>query len=161
MEEKTRTKLQVSITDETKTAKVLTFDEINIGDELPAYTKWITSKSAHLFGRTYEDVFSGHINTDVAERQFGARVNPVQGAVMEQGVTPLIINWLRSVKPWLCGGRQETRFIQVVLPGDTMIYHGKVIDKITENGKKTVVVDVYTENQKGEKVLVATATIPF
>ena len=161
MEEKVKTKLDVSISDEAKQIKTLTFDEIQIGDKLPAYTKWITSKSSIRFGTTYRDVFSGHINPDVAERQFGARLMPVQGAVMEQGVTPLIINWLRSAKPWLVGGRQETRFIQVVLPGDTVIYRGEVIDKKTENDRKLVVVDVFAENQKGEKVLVATATVSF
>jgi len=160
-EEKVKTSLNVSMTNEAKKATALTFDDIKVGDELPAHTRWITTKSALRFGKTYEDVFSGHINQAVAEKQFGARVMPVQGAVMEQGVTPLIVNWLRSVKPWLYGGKQETRFIQVVLPGDTMIYHGKVIEKVADADKKYVVVDVFAENQKGEKVLVATATIKF
>ena len=86
---------------------------------------------------------------------------PVQGAVLEAGVTPLIINWLRSAGPWLYGGRQESKFIQLVVPGDTLIYHGKVTDKIVEGEKKYVVVDVVAENQKGEKVMVATARVAF
>lgn len=161
MAEKTRTKTQVSIGDESVQQKTLTFDEIKIGDELPSFTKWITSQSAHRFGTTYDDVFSGHINPRVSETQFGVALMPVQGAVVEAGVTPLIINWLRTVKPWLYGGRQETRFLQLVVPGDTLIYHGKVSDKKTEADKKYVIVDVSAENQKGETVMVATARVSF
>ena len=109
MSEKTKTKYQVTVGDESAKLKTVTFDEINIGDELPQYTKWITSQSGMRFGRTYKDVFSGHINPKVSEGQFGVRSMPVQGAVIEAGVTPLIINWLRSAKPWLYGGRQESK----------------------------------------------------
>jgi acyl dehydratase len=161
MSEKTKTKYQVTVGDESAKLKTLTFDEINIGDELPQYTKWITSQSGMRFGRTYKDVFSGHINPKVSEGQFGVRSMPVQGAVIEAGVTPLIINWLRSPKPWLYGGRQESKFIQIVVPGDTLIYHGKVLDKIIEQEKKYVIVDVFAENQKGEKVMVSTARVAF
>jgi acyl dehydratase len=161
MSEKTKTKYQVTVGDESAKLKTVTFDEINIGDELPQYTKWITSQSGMRFGRTYKDVFSGHINPKVSEGQFGVRSMPVQGAVIEAGVTPLIINWLRSPKPWLYGGRQESKFIQIVVPGDTLIYHGKVLDKIMEQDKKYVIVDVFAENQKGEKVMVATVRVAF
>jgi len=161
MSEKTKTKYQVTVGDESAKLKTVTFDEINIGDELPQYTKWITSQSGMRFGRTYKDVFSGHINPKVSEGQFGVRSMPVQGAVIEAGVTPLIINWLRSAKPWLYGGRQESKFIQIVVPGDTLIYHGKVLDKIIEKDKKYVMVDVFAENQKGEKVMVGTVRVAF
>jgi acyl dehydratase len=161
MSEIKKTKYQVTVGDESAGGKILTFDEIKIGDELPPFTKWITSKSGIRFGRTYKDVFSGHINPKVSEGQFGISSMPVQGAVIESGVTSLIINWLRSAKPWLYGGRQETRFIQIVLPGDTLIYHGKVIEKIMDQDKKYVMVDVFAENQKGEKVMVATARVAF
>ncbi len=161
MEQKVKTNLQVSISDESKQARPLTYDEIKVGDELPAFNKWITSQSAVRFGKTYEDIFSGHINPEVSLKQFGRAFMPVQGAVIEAGVTPFILNWLRSTIPWLCGGRQESRFIQVVLPGDTLTYRGKVIEKKEENDKKYVTVDVWADNQKGEKVLAATCRVAF
>jgi len=161
MAETKKTKYQVTVGDDSAGLKTLTFDEIKAGDELPQYTKWITSESGIKFGRTYKDVFSGHINPKVSEGQFGIRSMPVQGAVIEAGVTPLITNWLRSVKPWLYGGRQETRFIQIVLPGDTLMYHGKVIEKTVESDKKYVTVEVFSENQRGENVMVATARVAF
>ena len=160
-DEKAKTKTQISVGDKSAQLKVLTFDEINVGDVLPECTKWITFKSAIRFGATYDDAFSGHLNPEVSEGQFGVRDMPVQGAVVEAGVTPLIVNWLKSAKPWLCGGRQETRFLQIVIPGDTLIYKGTVMDKTTEGDKKYAVVDVFAENQKGEKVMVANVRVAF
>ena len=80
---------------------------------------------------------------------------------MEAGVTPLIVNWLRSAKPWLYGGRQESKFIRIVTPGDTLIYRGTVLDKVTDGDKKHVIVDIFAENQKGEKVLVGNCRVAF
>jgi acyl dehydratase len=161
MSEQRKTKYQVTVSDENAQLKTLGYDDINVGDELPAHTKWITSNSAIKFGKTYKDAFSGHINQKVAEGQFGIRAMPVQGAVIEAGVTPMIINWLKSTRPWLYGGRQETKFIQIVVPGDTLIYHGKVREKLVEGDKKYVTIDVFAENQKGEKVMVGTARAAF
>ncbi len=159
MSEARKTRYQVTIGSESAGRRTLAFEDIEVGDQLPPHTKWITFQSAIRFGRTYKDVFSGHINAKVSEGQFGVASMPVQGAVVEAGVTPLIVNWLRSVKPWLYGGRQESKFIQIVLPGDTLIYHGTVKEKNAD--KKQVTVDIYAENQKGEKVMVGTARVSF
>jgi acyl dehydratase len=161
MSDAKRTKYQVSIGNEAATRKTLEFEGIEVGDELPPHTRWITFQSAVKFGRTYKDVFSGHINAKVSEGQFGVGSMPVQGAVVEAGVTPLIVNWLRSAKPWLYGGRQESKFIQIVLPGDTLIYQGTVKEKKVEGRHKHVVVEVFAENQRGEKVMVGTARVAF
>ena len=161
MSEPRKTQYQVSIGSETAGRRTLRYEDIEVGDQLPPFTRWITFQSAIRFGRTYKDVFSGHINAKVSEGQFGVASMPVQGAVVEAGVTPLVINWLRSAKPWLYGGRQESKFIQIVLPGDTLIYHGTVKEKRTEGVAKQVIVDVYAENQKGEKVMVGTARVSF
>jgi acyl dehydratase len=161
MSEPRKTQYQVTVGSEAAGRKTLGFDQIQVGDELPPFTKWITFQSAIRFGRTYKDVFSGHINAKVSQGQFGVASMPVQGAVVESGVTPLIINWLRSAKPWLYGGRQESKFIQIVLPGDTLIYQGTVKEKLAEGASKHVIVDFHAENQKGEKVLVGTARVSF
>jgi acyl dehydratase len=97
----------------------------------------------------------------VSEGQFGVASMPVQGAVVEAGVTPMMVNWLRSAKPWLYGGRQESKFIQIVKPGDTLIYQGTVTEKKEEAGRKYVSVEFFAENQKGEKVVVGTARAAF
>jgi acyl dehydratase len=161
MNEAVKTKYQVTIGNESSGRKVLRFDQISVGDELPPYTKWITAKSAIKFGATYKDVFSGHINPKVSEGQFGVGSMPVQGAVLEAGLTSLIVNWLGSAKPWLCGGRQESKFIQVVVPGDTLRYRGTVTQKVPGAAVNHVMVDIHAENQRAEKCMVGTARVAF
>ena len=161
MAEPRKTQYQVTISDANAGLKTLGYDDIQVGDEAVPYTKWITKQSAIRFGCTYKDAFSGHINAKVSEGQFGVRAMPVQGAVIEAGVTPMMINWLRSARPWMYGGRQETKFIQIVSPGDTLTYRGTVTEKTVEGGKKYVHLDIHAENQKGEKVMVGKARACF
>ncbi len=161
MSDEKKTQLGVTIGSEAAATKSLRYEDIQVGDQVTPHTKWITYQSAVRFGRTYKDVFSGHINAKVSEGQFGVASMPVQGAVVESGVTPMMVNWLRSAKPWLYGGRQESKFIQIVKPGDTLIYQGTVKEKKEEGGRKYVVVDFFAENQKGEKVVVGTARAAF
>jgi acyl dehydratase len=160
-EEKIKSSLNVTIGDQQARTKTLRYEDIQVGDKVPPYTRWITSQSAIKFGRTYKDVFSGHINAKVSEGQFGVALMPVQGAVIEAAVTPMIVNWLGSAKPWLYGGRQESKFIQVAVPGDTLSYQGTVTGKSEEGGRKYVTLDIHAENQKGEKVMVGNARVAF
>jgi acyl dehydratase len=156
-----KTQLGVTVGSESAGVRTLRYEDIQVGDKVTPYTKWITFQSAVKFGRTYKDVFSGHINAKVSQGQFGVASMPVQGAVLEAGVTPMMVNWLRSAKPWLYGGRQESKFIQIAKPGDTLVYQGTVKEKLEEGGRKYVVVDFFAENQKGEKVVVGTARAAF
>lgn len=157
----TKTKYQVTIGDASAGRKALAFSDIVVGDELPPFTRWITSTSAVRFGATYKDVFSGHINPKVSEGQFGVGSMPVQGAVIEAAASSLMVNWLRSARPWLYGGRLESKFIQVAVPGDTLRYQGKVTEKKTEGDKNLVLVEIFAENQRGEKVMVGNARVTF
>jgi acyl dehydratase len=156
-----KTKYQVTVGDSGAADKTITFEQIEVGDELPPYTKWITMQSAIRFGKTYKDVFSGHVNSKVSEGQFGVGSMPVQGAVIESGVTPMIVNWLRSTRPWLYGGRQESKFIQIVVPGDTLRYHGTVLEKTVEGDVRYAKLEIYAENQRNEKVMVGFARVAF
>lgn len=160
-EDSRKSQYGVTVGDATARPKTLAFEDIQVGEDLPPYTKWISSLSAIRFGRTYKDVFSGHINAKVSEGQFGVASMPVQGAIVEAGVTPLVLNWLGSAKPWMYGGRQESKFIQVVVPGDTLTYRGKVTGKTADKDRKYVLLEFYAENQKGEKVLVGNARVAF
>jgi acyl dehydratase len=73
----------------------------------------------------------------------------------------MIVNWLRSQGPWLYGGRQETKFIQIVVPGDTLRYQGRVVDKTIDAKGRAAHLEIFAENQKGEKVMVGAARVVF
>ena len=94
-------------------------------------------------------------------RQFGVATMPIQGAFVHGGFTPFMVSWLRSEKPWICGGKADIRFIMAVNSGNTITYRGKVIEKKVEDNKKYVICDVWAENERGEKVAVGTTIACF
>ena len=73
MAEPRKTQYQVTISDANAGLKSLRYEDIQVGDKVTPYTRWITKQSAIRFGRTYKDAFSGHINAKVSEGQFGVR----------------------------------------------------------------------------------------
>lgn len=55
------------------------------------------------------------------------------------------------------GGEIAVSFIRRVLPGDTVVTHGKVLGSTVTDGIERVECEVWLENQDGEKVTVGTA----
>ncbi len=68
------------IRDEEKPLKVLTYDEIQVGDELSPMTRYITLEMGIKHGKIYGDFYSGHVDAESSTRQFGVPTMPIQGA---------------------------------------------------------------------------------
>jgi len=161
MEERKQTGFGVKIANEEKPLKKLSFDDIKVGDELPPLTRYITLEMGIKHGKIYGDFYSGHVDIEASKTQFGVPTMPVQGAFTQGGFTPFMVNWLRSAKPWIYGGKCDVRFIMAVTSGMTLLYCGKVIEKKIEDNKKYVICNVWAENERGEKVAVGTTTACF
>ncbi len=161
MEKRKETQYGTKIADEDKPVLKLTYDEINIGDELTPFTRYVTMDMAIKHGRIYGDFYSGHIDKESARKQFGVARTAIQGAFVHGSFTPFMVNWLRSARPWICGGKADIRFIMAVNSGNTLVYRGKVIEKKIEDNKKYVISEVWAENERGEKVAVGTTTACF
>ena len=56
------------------------------------------------------------------------------------------------------GGTMSMAFIKPVYAGDRLTVHGVIKDKQPENGATRLVVEVWVENQNGEKTAVGHAT---
>jgi acyl dehydratase len=56
------------------------------------------------------------------------------------------------------GGTMSMAFIKPVLAGDRLTVHGVVKDKHPENSRTRVVVEVWCENQHGDKTAAGTAS---
>jgi acyl dehydratase len=56
------------------------------------------------------------------------------------------------------GGTMSMAFIKPVYAGDRLSVHGIIKDKQPDNGATRVVVEVWLENQHGEKTAVGQAT---
>jgi acyl dehydratase len=161
MEKRKETEYGTKIADEDKPVLKLSYDEINIGDELSPFTRYMIMDMAIKHGRIYGDFYSGHVDKESARKQFGVARTAMQGAFVHGGFTPFMVNWLRSARPWICGGKADIRFIMAVNSGMTIVYRGKVIEKKAEGNKKYVICDVWVENERGEKVAVGTTTACF
>jgi acyl dehydratase len=161
MEERKETAFKVKISDEERKLKKLSYDDIKVGEELPHFTRYVTLEMGIKQGKIYGDFYSGHVDIEASKKQFGVPTMPIQGAFVHGGFTPFMVNWLRSEKPWIYGGKADIKFIMAVTSGMTLLYCGKVIEKKIEGNKKYVICEVWAENEKGEKVAVGTTTACF
>ena len=59
---------------------------------------------------------------------------------------------------WLRHGRMILKFVQVVEPGDTLVSKATVQSKQSREAGTEFLLDVWCENQRGDKVVVGTAT---
>ncbi|MBA7655668.1 hypothetical protein ES703_63575 [subsurface metagenome] len=76
--------------------------------------------------------------------------------MFEGYLTELMINLFGE--NWLTEGKMNLTFIGVVDPGDTLLPRAIVRSKQAENSGGRFVMDVWCENQHGNKVVVGTAT---
>jgi len=161
MEKRKETQYGTKIADEDKPVVKLSYDDIHVGDEIYPLIRHMTMDMAVKHGKIYNDFYSGHVDKESARKQFGVAKTAMQGALIHGGFTPFMVNWLRSARPWICGGKADIRFIMAVNSGNTITYRGKVIEKKVEDNKKYVICDVCAENERGEKVAVGTTTACF
>jgi acyl dehydratase len=134
-----------------------TTEPVTIGAELPSLTKEISQRKI--------DAFSGvrprSIHTDEAwAKAKGFRAPLAQAMMSTAYVSELMTRLLGS--GFVKGGTMSMAFIKPVFAGDRLTVHGVIKDKRAEDGVTRVVVEVWCENQHGEKTAVGTAsgTVP-
>lgn len=59
---------------------------------------------------------------------------------------------------WIKGGKLSVNFIRAVFPGDRLNVQGVVKDEMIEGNYRRQCLKIWCENQKGEKVVVGTAS---
>ena len=59
---------------------------------------------------------------------------------------------------WIQGGRLDVSLVKPIFPGDTITVRGVVRDKVREGKFTRIMLDVWLENQNGEKATVGTAS---
>ena len=123
--------------------------EIRIGYELPAITKIAEmSPGAEKFG--------GSVHTEEGAAVLGLEKVIVGGPTSFGYLTELLAVFFG--KPWLSSGELEAKFIAPVHVTDRITAKGTVKEKITEDGKMRLVLDVWCEGPDGQKVTVGTAS---
>ena len=128
-------------------------ETITIGQELPHLVKEISQRQIDA----YSGVRPRSIHTDEAwARAKGFRAPLAQGMMSTAYISELMTQLLGA--GFVKGGSMSVAFVTPVYVGDRLTVHGVVKDKRPENGATRVVVEVWCENQHGQKTAVGTAS---
>jgi acyl dehydratase len=131
----------------------VTAEAIAVGQRLPSLTKEIAQRQIDA----YSGVRPRSIHTDAAwARANGFRVPLAQGMMSTAYVSELMTGLLGA--GFVQGGSMSVTFVKPVYAGDRLTVHGVVTDKRAENGATRIVVEVWCENQHGEKTMVGSAS---
>ena len=124
-----------------------------IGQELPPLEKELTQR--HI--DAYSGVRVRSIHTDEAwARQKGFRTTLAQGMMSTAYVSEMMTAVLGA--GFIKGGSMSVAFVQPVYAGDRLTVRGVVKEVRAEARRTRVVVDVWCENQHGQKTAVGTAS---
>jgi len=126
---------------------------ITVGQVLPSLVKEISQRKIDA----YSGVRPRSIHTDEAwARAKGFRAPLAQAMMSTAYISEMMTQLLGA--GFVQGGSMSVAFIKPVYVGDRLTVHGVVNEKRPENGATRVVVDVWCENQHGEKTAAGTAS---
>jgi 3-hydroxybutyryl-CoA dehydratase len=128
-------------------------EAVAVGRELPSLTKDLTQRRIDV----YSGVKPRSIHTDESwAHQKGFRTTLAQGMMSTAYASELMTKLLGA--GFLKGGTLQMAFIKPVYAGDRLTVHGVVKETRPESGRTRVVVEVWCQNQHGEKTAVGTAS---
>lgn len=133
----------------------LYFENIRVGDELPAMAKQPIDRVqlARYAGATGD--FNPLQVDEVAAKAAGLPSVVAPNTIGLGFLGQLVGDWARGAQV----KRLSCKFSRILWPGDTLICKGRVADRHGEGGRYLVELDVWAENQKGELALRGTVTL--
>lgn len=122
------------------------FEDIEIGMELPALIKNVTTRQLVMWAGASADLYEIHYDKDFALRQ-GLPGVIVHGRLKAAFLGQLLSDWIESrgmVKKLTCSYRK------IDVPG-TLLCRGKVIRKYYDQEELCVECEVWIENSEGQR----------
>jgi len=128
-------------------------EAIAVGQELPVLEKEPSQRRIDA----YSGVRPRSIHTDEDwARQKGFRTTLAQGMMSTAYVSEMMTRFLGA--GFVKGGTMSMTFVKPVYAGDRLTVRGVVKELRPESGGTRVVVEVWCQNQRGEKTAVGTAS---
>lgn len=128
-------------------------DAVAVGQELASLQKDLSQRRIDV----YSGVRPRSIHSDEAwAHAKGFRTTLAQGMMSTAYASELMTRLLG--KSFLAGGTLSMAFIRPVYAGDRLTVHGLVKETRREGARTRVVVEVWCENQHGEKTAAGTAS---
>ena len=124
-------------------ARTVSYDSIEVGDDLPILVKYESQETIDLYARyasssTRTDLHNLHTDLEYATKSiFGGTVN--MGAATVAYVAELLEKAFPLKDLMSRHSRLEMRATEPIRPGDTIIFTGRVTGKREEGGHRLVV----------------------
>ena len=131
------------------------WEDVSVGDELPAVELAITPKRLHLQTSGSQDWYPVHFDAAFA-RKSGHEDVFMNTGFLQAALVRVISDWMGD-DGFLRRLRMEMRKQQ--RPGDTMVCAGRVTGVREEEGEGVVELDVWAENEREGITTPATAVV--
>jgi len=142
--------------------KKLTFDSVQVGDELPAFMRSVSQETVWKYAVASFDYNPVHCDPDWVEtaQPFGIPHTVAHGMMTMSFMMSVVSSW--AYPSGLHISRMTSKFFWPVLAGWTVKCTGVVSEKhVISPGKNFVVVDVKAENQDGRDLAVCQTEVVF
>ena len=126
---------------------------VSLGQELPRLVKEIPQRKIDA----YSGVRPSSIHSDEAWARKKGFPAPLAQAMMSTAyVSELMTRFVGA--GFVKGGTMSMTFVKPVYAGDRLSVHGVVKEKRVEGDRTRVIVEVWCENQTGQKTAIGTAS---
>lgn len=132
------------------------YEDVQVGDGLGPLLKEPTREQILAYTTVWGVQGMGRFTDDAAARREGLEGVIVPGNMSMSFLSQLLTDW---AGPRGELRRLEVNFRRLVQPGDALSCQGVVTDKGVEDGEPRIILDVFIDNQKGEKPVVGTALV--
>ncbi|MDP6101313.1 MAG: MaoC/PaaZ C-terminal domain-containing protein [Dehalococcoidia bacterium] len=127
--------------------------DVGVGYELPTVSKEVTLKKMRAYsGWPHRNI---HTDDEVA-RHAGLPGAVCQGTQHLSYLSEVLKRFFGEY--WMRGGKLSVTFIGLVMPGDVLTPRAIVREKVPEDEGWCLNLEVWMENQRGERVVVGTAS---
>ena len=138
--------------------------DLPMGYEFPSRVNSVTQERVRVYSdlhlSTAEGRFMLHPKSIFTDEEFakgqGLPGTVAPGMIYAAWVSAMLVDLFGE--GYVKGGRLHTKFIKLVCPGDVLTLRAIVTDKVAEGSAIRFSLEVRCENQRGEPVLVGTAS---
>ena len=135
--------------------KQLYYEDVNVGDKIPALTKEPSTRQLVLWAGASGDYNPIHYDQDYA-RSKGLNGVLVHGQLVAGFLGQLLTDWAGeqgTLRRLICSYRG------INLPGESITCHGEVNKKYIEEGRNQVLCLIWAENNKGDRTVAGRGTV--
>jgi acyl dehydratase len=132
--------------------------DLEVGSAVEPRLHEITKEKINIYSRYAfhgKDTRNIHTDDEVA-RKAGLPRALAQGRYPVGYLSEYLLEFFE--RGWIEGGKLDVSLVKPIFPGDTITIRGVVREKVREGKFTRIMLDVWLENQNGEKATVGTAS---